>query len=671
MLPYLALVSLHAGCSVESNLSSKPTEAHVETGEVDSERPEDTAVDTDPPPPPEEVCNGADDDGDGAVDEGFPDDDGNGRVDCLDATCPALTVGTAGALPIVEACEGEPYGPVAAPWRVRTLWTFDRVPGTEEGVSSWSMPAVVHLDDDDGDGVVGRGDTPEVAFVVLDGWTATYVVVLDGATGAVRWTWAGPDGWAGVIAADVDADGVSELLTFDLGLHVVALRADGSELWRSSDVPSTPEYSAMAVADLEGDGTVEVLADDLILEGATGATRAHIGLHPRWTYRMPSAADTDLDGVQEIHLAGKRYAPDGTLLWDSRETGGYGMWPVIVNADGDPEAEVGWLGDFWTLWDDDGTLLYRVDTTYETGFGRTLAHPGPPCAADFDGDGVTEVAWGSQYDFMAYELDGTPMWSAPMSDFTGLAGCSAWDVDGDGAMEILFADEQSFTIFDGRTGLMRWSTMDHYSVTIFEYPTVADVDGDGHGEILVSGIGGYGPFVPLRVYAHDGPGWSPAGSAWPIHDFAVTNAAPDGAVPARPDPWWLTHNTFRARLAVDSPAYADLVPSFTDVCVADCAYGPVAVAVSVGNQGGVDVPAGATLALYAEDEGGSRLLRTVALPEVPAGTLLEGQTLELAPGEVGTRGFRLVVNDPATRARYVHECDVTNNVARWSDDACP
>jgi hypothetical protein len=668
-LPSLLAPLLLGACAVESELTTKTEPAAPDTSE-----PDDSASppDSEAPEPPAEECNGVDDDGDGATDEGFPDADANGRVDCLDATCPPLSVGTTGALPIVAACAGTPSTRVASPWSPRTLWTLDGVPDLDDAHSAWSMPAVVQLDDDNVDGTIDGRDRPEVAVVVYDPWTYGFVMVLDGATGAVRWTWGGAGDYAGVIAADVDADGVPEVLTFDVDLRVVALRADGTELWRTASTVSAPDaLPAMTAADLEGDGTVEVIADDLLIEGATGAERARLAVpHAVW-YRLATAADTDLDGVQEIHLAGRAFAPDGTLLWDSGETGPYGFWPVIVNADGDPEAEIGWVGDVWTLWDDDGTRLHRVDYTYDTGFGRTPAHPGPPCVADFDGDGVSEVAWASQYDLFAFELDGTPMWTAPVVDATGLAGCSAWDVDADGRMEILYADEQSFTIFDGATGRMRWSTMDHYSITGFEYPTVADVDGDGDGEILTAGLGGFGRYATLRVYTHDGPGWAPASTHWPIHDYAVTNATENGGVPATPEPWWLTHNVFRARLAVDDPGTADLLVTFTDVCVADCTYGPVSVALQVGNQGGADVPAGATLALYAQDDASARLLRTVALPAVPEGTLLEGVQLDLAPGDVGTRGFRAVVNDPATRTRYVHDCDTSNDVATWSDGACP
>ena len=49
--------------------------------------PEKTGSDiltSDPPPAPEEVCDGKDNDGDGIVDEGFPDHDNDQQADCVD-----------------------------------------------------------------------------------------------------------------------------------------------------------------------------------------------------------------------------------------------------------------------------------------------------------------------------------------------------------------------------------------------------------------------------------------------------------------------------------------------------------------------------------------------------------------------------------------------------------
>ena len=378
-------------------------------------------------------------------------------------------------------------------------------------------------------------------------------------------------------------------------------------------------------------------------------------------YAIAAVGDVDLDGDQEIAFAGKLFDSDGTELWDSGETGSYGFWPIIIQADSDPEAEIGFVGSQWTLWDADGTNIYRVR------YGST-AQPGPPCAGDFDGDGEAEVAWGAYQTFVEYELDGSQVWSVSMDDTSGLAGCSGYDVDGDGALEILFADQSTFKIFDGSTGATNYSTSQHASGTAFEYPSVADIDHDGHAEILFvsNSVTRTAPHA-LTALEHGGDGWPAAGSTWAIHDFAITNINPDGSVPTSPDPYWNVYNVYRARVAADDPASADLVASITDVCVADCDYGPVELAWQVGNRGGGDAEAGAVLTVYAVDAGSWRAIARETLPEVPAGTMLEGETEVLTPADIGTDGFAVEVD----AADAIAECDETDNTDEWADSMCP
>src|SRR5262245_43594415 len=122
LLP-LAVVVL-AACNIDSGINRKDdNEGTFDT--ADTVTPPIDTDDTDVPPP--EECNGYDDDGDGLVDEDFPDDDANGRVDCLDTTCPALDIGDPGLVSINEECQGTTGGggvEVTDPWRVRTKWTY-------------------------------------------------------------------------------------------------------------------------------------------------------------------------------------------------------------------------------------------------------------------------------------------------------------------------------------------------------------------------------------------------------------------------------------------------------------------------------------------------------------------------------------------------------------------
>ncbi|MES2639266.1 MAG: FG-GAP-like repeat-containing protein [Myxococcota bacterium] len=647
VLPFSVLCALVvAGCSIQSELNPKDKDrTDFDTGDTD-----DVPTDTDDTDPPAvEECNGTDDDGDGLIDEGFPDANLNGRADCLDAECPALELGAEGPIAINAECQGETSGggaEVVNPWAVRTQWTY------RGHMNSWMTPVIGNLDDDNGDGRIDEDDSPEVVFTADN-----YVVALEGSTGVAKWTYPG-NSYAGTLIADIDSDGAPDVVSADSSGRTIALEGDGTLKWTANDMLSSLNYMIHNVADLDEDGNPEILHDQKVLNGEDGTSAFDMLVTTGgFNYRLPAIADVDNDGDQEIALEGALYDSDGTLLWDTGEVGTYGFWPVIIQADSDPEAEIGFVGANWTLWNHDGTQIYSVN------YG-TPAQPGPPCAGDFDGDGEAEVAWPSYQNFVAYELDGTQMWSVPMDDTSGLAGCSGYDLNNDGALEILFADQSSFTIFDGSTGAELYSDTNHASPTIFEYPTVADIDADGHAEIVVAH---YGSGFAITAYEHDGDGWPAAGTTWNVHDFAITNINPDGSVPQEPEASWLKYNVYRARVAADDPSTPDLTVSITDVCVADCDFGPIAVGVQVGNEGGADVSEGALLTLYAEEKSGPRPVATYPLPAIPAGTVLAGIEFELTPDDVGIYGFSAAVDSDDT----VSECVETNNVDEWSDASCP
>jgi hypothetical protein len=634
-----------------------------------------TGIDTGTTTVTAEVCDGIDNDADGEVDEGFGDADADGYADCVDLECPALVVGEAGEVATLDECRGSTSGTptVDDAWNAVVRWEYAGV--STDPTAHWicAAPVVGNLDDDDGNGVVDEHDVPDIVVnVSTDDYTYDhgYLVALDGATGAEKWIWQGVTQCGGLALADVDGDGVSDVIASavdPLGYgfaYAVAIDANGVEKWRNDEPVSWGSLPVPTVADLDEDGSPEVIFDFVVMDGATGTTLFTVGSLLEAHYGMAGVADADLDGFQEVYFLGRAWSSSGTLLWDVGDTrlNGYGTWPVIVQADADPEAEIGFVGGSLTLSEWDGTRRFTEAYGTET-------QPGPPCAGDFDGDGVTEVAFASYQALYLYELDGTLVWSKRVSDLSGVAGCSGFDVDGDGALEVLYADEGTFYIVDGRTGDTRFDAT-HVSGTATEYPVAADVDGDGHAEIVVAESFGDLTVPALRVYGHAGEGWPAAGPAWGLHDFAVTNLEPDGSVPAAPLPYWSTFGVYRARPATDDLDNPDLVVSFTDVCVADCFDGPVGVAVQVSNVGLADVAAGTPLALYAL-EGTPRLVATTSLEAIPAGTRAEGITLSLSPADVGVYGLRVVVDDDGAGGSRVHECDETNNVDDYADVSCP
>jgi hypothetical protein len=639
------VLCLPLSCAPEQGLIAKDTD--VPSG--DSAPPvEDSA-------PPAEICNGLDDDGDGSVDEGFPDDDANGRVDCLDVTCPTLLVGVSGAIAPDEACAAEIYVPPLDPWDIEVEWSY-----TAESLKCVDTPVVGHLDDDNGDGRIGDGDHPDIViYGIYDG-----LRVLDGVTRTEKWRWddgqpAG--GHAPALIADVDGDGGPDVLTSEyLGreaVRLVLLDASGVPKWRSDYIlPERHHGSVPVLADLDGDGLPEILVQDAVLSGVTGARLFALPTSGVRAIVLPLTADLDLDGTPEILVDGIVADAHGNELWNTGDLRGdrstpemQALWMAAVQADDDPEAEVASIGSTFSLFDTDGTPLFSVEVTSD------YHREGPPCAGDLDGDGAVDIAWPASDKLVAFRLDGTELWQTPITDFSGLAGCSMFDVDGDGALDVLYASEDTFAIYDGPTGATVFEDV-HFSATMVEYPTVADLDGDGDAEILVCG----GPLdVPsLNVYGHFDDAWPPVGDTWPTHDWPAVDISEGGAVASAPPAFWNDPGMFRGRPYDLTPARADLTIAITDVCVADCQYGPIQVALQVANAGYVDAAEGAMAAVYAVEEDGWREVARIALPAVPAGTALAGITLDLAVGDVGAFGLGARV-DPDGQ---VTECDEENDV---------
>ena len=279
--------------------------ACIENGLFAPEK-DDTAVvvDSDPPgddtatSPPEELCNGTDDDGDGAVDEGFPDADGNGRVDCLDGEC-GLLPASAGTCTVAEVCEV--VSPVPDAWVVRTLWEFAGPTVAPDATSSITQPLIVHLYDDDGSGGIDSADGAQVVTIVSDPAGAAWLVVIDGAasdTGRLNgWTLEVARGTATPMPAptsrtyentsaapipDNTPAGVSrEIVVADAGaIRTMQVTVDITHPYRGDLTIALSKVGGSEVVLLRGDGAD---ADDV---RRTFDVTAFVGQELRGTWRL-------------------------------------------------------------------------------------------------------------------------------------------------------------------------------------------------------------------------------------------------------------------------------------------------------------------------------------------------------------------------------------------------
>jgi hypothetical protein len=121
---------------------------------------------------------------------------------------------------------------------------------------------------------------------------------------------------------------------------------------------------------------------------------------------------------------------------------------------------------------------------------------GPPTIGDFDGDGFPELAVAGGTRFRVFDFDCAGggagcegpyiKWSKPSQDISSKqTGGSAFDFDGDGKIEVVYADECFLRVYDGTTGEVKYSAY-RSSNTWYEGPVIADVNNDQTTKILVN-----------------------------------------------------------------------------------------------------------------------------------------------------------------------------------------
>ena len=451
------------------------------------------------------------------------------------------------------------------------------------------------------------------------------------------------------------------------GCQVMAVNHMLEFLWAADEAPIECGSHSPAIADLDGDGEIEVLLGNLIIEGSSGELRATLSAGIGTYYAYPEigmqsiAVDLDGDGTQEAITGLGIHDAEGTASCQLGSTYDDGF-PAAADMDGDGYGDVVVVGN-GRLRIFDRNCIVSLDVE-QIGEGNG----GPPVLADFDGDGMPEIGIANATHYAVYESDGTVNWSVLVQDASSHAtGSSVFDFEGDGRAEVLYADEVKLWIFDGRTGDVRYIDEQHASRTLHEYPVVADVDGDSLPEIIVAHGGGHDAenSTGITILGSANGDWVPARTVWNQHAYSITNINDDLSVPSPAVANWPIYNSYRSA-HLGSPNQGDrydTIPVIEGVCTDHCDEGSFTVLLRLGNGGMSILPRGVPSTLYATGETQSEALVTLwsDLP-IGSGISTEPFTVELESEEYGQATLELRSDDDGEGNGLFEECNEDNNV---------
>jgi hypothetical protein len=580
------------------------------------------------------------------------DEDGDGLCDTPDTTPEKVGVDESCDVPLIGT-----FTPVI-------MWT-----NTAVG-DAYATPVVGQLTDDNGSGDIDAGDTPDVVIANSAGQT----LALNGADGSVIWS-AGNVGFEPMTSAigDLDGDGWPDVVSSGAYGTQAFRGRDGAPLWSIGAYNGgvSGQCGAVGIYDLNGDGVTEVVIGHDVYDGRTGATIVSVrgvgdGSGHGWAAPYGAAADIDQDGKLEVVVGNAVFMRDGSIKWRNDQSDGF---VAVANFDSDKFGEivVAHTGTL-RLQDDDGTVLWSRR-------GLTGATIGPPTVADFDGDGLPEIGVAGNGAYIVVEHDGTTKWQRATNDYSsGFTGSAVFDFEGDGAAEVVYADENDVFVFDGATGAIKMQEGRHSSATCSESPAIADIDNDGHAEILYSSSAYSGSERGVTVITDADASWMPARTTWNQHAYAITNVDDLGNIPAKPATNWLTYNSFRSAdlAAATGGALTDAIPVLHEICTVECDAGKLRVVVEVGNRGVEVLPGGTTwISAYARRGDTLEFLDAKLVSEdIAPGAASTGLVFKLDADKVGKASLEFRADDNQG-VSAVSECNESNNAMVVDEGLCP
>ena len=445
--------------------------------------------------------------------------------------------------------------PPGEPLQVKLKWAWTSSTTLPDSLNVLNSPAIIDLN---GDG------TPDIVFGSTTSRGGANVEVgqlraIDGKTGGELFTVTNRNinVASSVAVGDIDGDGKPEIVACDAtGDRLVTFEHDGTFKWQSPQLEQV-NWGSPSLADLDQDGVPEIIIGRQVLNSDGTLRWTGTGGRAYISGPLSLVSDIDLDGHLDIVAGNTVYSFDGQIEWQNNIPDGFN---AVGNFDTDPQAEV-------VLVSSGSVYLFNYDGTFIWG---PVAIPGggqggPPTIADFDGDGQPEIGVAGARRYVVFETDGSIKWQAVTQDASSnVTGSSVFDFEGDGAAEVVYRDELKLRVYKGSDGTVLFETP-MSSCTWYEYPLVADVDNDGHAEIVVGANNNcsLGPQRGIYVFADQNNRWVATRKIWNQHSYHITNVNEDGTIPRQEAANWLLPGLNNFRLNSFGPRDTARTDSFT------------------------------------------------------------------------------------------------------------
>ncbi len=317
--------------------------------------------------------------------------------------------------------------------------------------------------------------------------------------------------YSDVAAADVDGDGVIDLITAnnEYGIWVLRNRGDGTFPGRAS-YPISDEVLSVLTADVDGDGAEDVIS----ISYSYASYGGYVSITPnRGNGVLGSSVDYKL---------GVDYP--------------YSVAAADVNGDGTPDLVVVTSNGSSVLLNK-GNGTFETPVNYSTGSGQAVT------LADMDGDGDTDIVVSSYSRVSVLRNLGDGTFGSAESYFTSGNYGSALalaDIDGDGATDVITAGSSGSTnttaVWVARNrGDGTFETPVQYQMAGMNADRVrsGDLDGDGDTDLVTISYSSSG-FRILSVLRNEGSGTFSGPTAYVVGndatDLLLSDIDDDGTV---------------------------------------------------------------------------------------------------------------------------------------------